>query len=75
MSNPFFEHPLLNSPLRIRRNTGSWTSKDSLLIDGGNGEGDQMSDPLHLVIEIKGYRRENAKEKIDDGYLLGARSE
>ncbi|CAI07307.1 fragment of hypothetical protein, partial [Aromatoleum aromaticum EbN1] len=26
------------------------------------GEGDQMSDPLHLVIEIKGYRRENAKE-------------
>ncbi|MGH9342827.1 MAG: BPTD_3080 family restriction endonuclease, partial [Terriglobia bacterium] len=30
-----------------------------LLVDDGRGEGD----PLHLVVEIKGYRREDAKEK------------
>ncbi|MEI6847791.1 MAG: DEAD/DEAH box helicase family protein [Chlorobiaceae bacterium] len=30
-----------------------------VLIDDGNGE----DDPLHLIVEIKGYRREDAKEK------------
>jgi type III restriction enzyme len=30
-----------------------------VLVDDGRGE----SDPLHLVVEIKGYRREDAKEK------------
>lgn len=30
-----------------------------VLIDDGKG----MDDPLHLIIEIKGYRREDAKEK------------
>jgi type III restriction enzyme len=30
-----------------------------VLVDDGHAEGD----PLHLVIEIKGYRREDAKEK------------
>jgi type III restriction enzyme len=30
-----------------------------VLVDDGHGE----SDPLHLVVEIKGYRREDAKEK------------
>jgi type III restriction enzyme len=30
-----------------------------VLVDDGNG----MHDPLHLVVEIKGYRREDAKEK------------
>ena len=30
-----------------------------VLIDDGHGE----DDPLHLVVEIKGYRREDAKEK------------
>ncbi len=30
-----------------------------VLIDDGHGE----EDPLHLVVEIKGYRREDAKEK------------
>ena len=31
---------------------------------------------LNLVIEIKGYRREDAKEKKGhDGHLLGARRE
>ncbi|CAM5320236.1 BPTD_3080 family restriction endonuclease [Eoetvoesiella caeni] len=30
-----------------------------LLVDDGHGE----DDPLHLIVEIKGYRREDAKEK------------
>jgi type III restriction enzyme len=30
-----------------------------VLVDDGHGE----SDPLHLIVEIKGYRREDAKEK------------
>lgn len=30
-----------------------------VLIDDGHG----LADPLHLVVEIKGYRRENAKDK------------
>ena len=30
-----------------------------MLVDDGHG----ADDPLHLVIEIKGYRREDAKEK------------
>jgi type III restriction enzyme len=30
-----------------------------VLVDDGQGE----EDPLHLIVEIKGYRREDAKEK------------
>jgi type III restriction enzyme len=30
-----------------------------VLVDDGHGE----IDPLHLIVEIKGYRREDAKEK------------
>ena len=30
-----------------------------MLVDHGHGP----DDPLHLVVEIKGYRREDAKEK------------
>lgn len=30
-----------------------------MLVDDGNGS----DDPLHLIVEIKGYRREDAKEK------------
>ena len=30
-----------------------------VLVDDGHGP----ADPLHLVVEIKGYRREDAKEK------------
>jgi type III restriction enzyme len=30
-----------------------------VVVDDGRGE----ADPLHLVVEIKGYRREDAKEK------------
>ena len=30
-----------------------------VLVDDGRGD----EDPLHLIVEIKGYRREDAKEK------------
>ena len=30
---------------------------------GGHGEAGQLSDLLHLVVEVKGYRREDAKDK------------
>ena len=30
-----------------------------MLVDDGHGP----ADPLHLIVEIKGYRREDAKEK------------
>jgi type III restriction enzyme len=30
-----------------------------VLVDDGHG----LDDPLHLIVEIKGYRREDAKEK------------
>ncbi len=30
-----------------------------VLVDDGHGE----ADPLHLIVEIKGYRREDAKDK------------
>ena len=39
-----------------RRNTGSWMTRIVLVDDG-------REDPLHLIVEIKGYRREDAKEK------------
>jgi type III restriction enzyme len=32
----------------------------SVLVDDGHGEDDH----LHLIVEIKGYRREDAKEKM-----------
>ncbi len=34
-----------------------------LVDDGHSPRGDGTRDPLHLVVEIKGYRREDAKEK------------
>ena len=43
-----------------------------VLVDDGHGP----NNLLHLVVEIKGYRREDAKEReVHDGYLLGARRE
>jgi type III restriction enzyme len=40
----------------------------AVLVDDGNGP----DDPLHLVVEIKGYRHEDAKEKksTTDTYLV-----
>ncbi len=32
-------------------------------MDGGSGDGQGDDDLLHLIVEIKGYRREDAKEK------------
>ncbi len=32
-------------------------------MDGGSGQGHGPDDLLHLIVEIKGYRREDAKEK------------
>jgi len=34
-----------------------------VLVDDGRTKKDGSPDPLHLVVEIKGYRREDAKEK------------
>ena len=40
------------------------TSPDFIvLVDDGHGHGHGHDDLLHLVVEIKGYRREDAKEK------------
>jgi type III restriction enzyme len=42
-----------------------------VLVDDGHGE----EDLLHLIVEIKGYRREDAqREKGYHGDLLAARS-
>jgi hypothetical protein len=57
-------------PLRIE--TRKYLPDFIVLVDDGHGP----DDLLHLVVEIKGYRREDAKEKkSDDGDLLGARRE
>jgi len=34
-----------------------------VLVDDGRKQADGSPDPLHLIVEIKGYRREDAKEK------------
>ena len=39
-----------------------------MLVDDGHGD-----DLLHLIVEIKGYRREDAKEEGHHGHILGAR--
>ncbi|MFQ5479351.1 MAG: BPTD_3080 family restriction endonuclease [Candidatus Binatia bacterium] len=46
-------------PYRYGSETRIYRPDFIVLIDDGNGE----DDPLHLVVEIKGYRREDAKEK------------
>ena len=63
--------PRSSVPLRLRERASTcptsscwWTTATA------------TDDLLHLIVEIKGYRREDAKEKkIDDGHLLGARRE
>jgi type III restriction enzyme len=68
MPNPFFEHPNRNSPYvcPMRRweldEQGQPTQQSPdfiVLVDDGHGD----DDLLHLIVEIKGYRREDAKEK------------
>jgi type III restriction enzyme len=49
----------LEVPYRYGSEMRTYIPDFIVLIDDGNGE----EDPLHLVVEIKGYRREDAKEK------------
>ncbi len=46
-------------PYRYGSETRMYRPDFIVLVDDGNGP----DDPLHLVVEIKGYRREDAKEK------------
>ena len=49
----------LEVPYRYGSEMRTYIPDFIVLVDDGNGE----EDPLHLVVEIKGYRREDAKEK------------
>lgn len=83
MSNPFFDHPILITPIPKpkKRKAASGQLKNHnlglevpyrygsemrkyrpdflVLVDDGHGP----DDLLRLIVEIKGYRREDAKEK------------
>ncbi|MEN6317238.1 MAG: DEAD/DEAH box helicase family protein [Syntrophaceae bacterium] len=49
----------LEVPYRYGSETRTYLPDFIVLVDDGHGE----NDPLHLIVEIKGYRREDAKEK------------
>ena len=49
----------LEVPYRHGGETRSYLPDFIVLVDDGHGDGDL----LYLVVEIKGYRREDAKEK------------
>jgi type III restriction enzyme len=49
----------LEVPYRYGSETRKYLPDFVVLVDDGHG----ANDPLHLVVEIKGYRREDAKEK------------
>jgi type III restriction enzyme len=49
----------LEVPYRYGSEVRKYRPDFIVLVDDGNGR----DDPLHLVVEIKGYRREDAKEK------------
>lgn len=49
----------LEVPYRFGSETRKYVPDFIVLVDDGRGP----EDPLHLVVEIKGYRREDAKEK------------
>ena len=49
----------LEVPYRFGSETRKYLPDFIVLVDDGHGP----DDPLHLVVEIKGYRREDAKEK------------
>lgn len=56
-------------PYRYGSETRKYLPDFIVLVDDGKGP----DDLLRLIVEIKGYRREDAKGKeIDYGYLLGA---
>ena len=49
----------LEVPYRYGSEMRTYRPDFIVLVDDGHGDGD----PLHLIVEIKGYRREDAKEK------------
>jgi len=49
----------LEVPYRYGSETRTYLPDFVVLVDDGHGE----DDPLHLIVEIKGYRREDAKDK------------
>ena len=49
----------LEVPYRYGSETRTYIPDFIVLVDDGHGE----DDLLHLIVEIKGYRREDAKEK------------
>ena len=51
----------LEVPYRFQAESRTYVPDFIVLVDDGHGEGDL----LHLVVEIKGYRREDAREKAD----------
>ena len=50
-------------PYRYGSETRKYLPDFIVLVDDGHGRSGDNSDPLHLVVEIKGYRREDAVEK------------
>jgi type III restriction enzyme len=52
----------LEVPYRFGSETRRYIPDFIVLVDDGHGSTD-APDPMHLVVEIKGYRREDAKEK------------
>jgi len=53
----------LEVPYRYGSETRNYLPDFIVLVDDGHGKGGEMSNPLHLIVEIKGYRREDAIEK------------
>ena len=51
----------LEVPYRFQAESRTYVPDFVVLVDDGNGD----DDLLHLVVEVKGYRREDAKEKKD----------
>ena len=49
----------LEAPYRYGSETRTYIPDFIVLVDEGRGQ----DDPLHLIVEIKGYRREDAKDK------------
>ena len=49
----------LEVPYRYGSETRKYIPDFIVLVDDGHGD----DDPLHLIVEIKGYRREDAKDK------------
>ena len=61
----------LEVPYRSGSSARTYIPDFIVQVDDGHGE----EDPLHLVVEIKGYRNEDARaKKTHDGDLLGSQA-